>query len=278
MKITLISATVVDINGIKTPVDMGSRIKITGAIDNLSIPLKRLTKADIDRIKNDLKTSGRKAPITTNSFLTDVSKTKQADTLKKDQVIELGSDSSIRSIDISYGRITRSRSRAMAVSSVEQNEKIIAESKEESVVVEKRSKSHTLSVSPVVRDKRSISDSNEETIVAKRRKIDSDPINQKNNVVAELKYRIGEAVWAKIRGYKSWPAKIIEIINGKKTLYRISWFNDYRTSTVYNTQMFKFCKNFDRFASGFENHIGLEVAAKEALIYLAQKKTTNDGI
>lgn len=92
----------------------------------------------------------------------------------------------------------------------------------------------------------------------------------KNDVVSTFVYTVGETVWAKIRYWPHWPCKVEEILPNRK--YKVRWYNDYRTSTVFRTQMFKFGPNFEKFAVNFPTSIGLETAAKEALISLAQRK------
>lgn len=47
----------------------------------------------------------------------------------------------------------------------------------------------------------------------------------------------------------------------------VVWFNDYRTTKMYKSQIFKFLKNFDTYAVNFKNVVGLEKAAQEAMIY-----------
>lgn len=84
-------------------------------------------------------------------------------------------------------------------------------------------------------------------------------------------FKVGEVVWAKLRGFPCWPARIEKIIGDKKQLIEIFWFNDYRKSKVYRSQIFNFHDNFSQFSKEFESHVGLETAAKEALIYLARK-------
>lgn len=56
-------------------------------------------------------------------------------------------------------------------------------------------------------------------------------------------------------------------------MIRIFCFNDYRYSNVYETQIYKFHNYFEQFSQRFESHIGLETAAREALIYIANQKT-----
>lgn len=84
-------------------------------------------------------------------------------------------------------------------------------------------------------------------------------------------FKVGEVVWAKLRGFPSWPARIEKIVGDKKQTMEIYWFNDYRKSKVFRSQIFNFHDNYSKFAKEFENHIGLETAAKEALIFLVSK-------
>lgn len=106
---------------------------------------------------------------------------------------------------------------------------------------------------------------NSENTSAKRRKVEP-------NEIAELEYSIGEVIWAKMKGFPCWPAKIESIKSGKKPSYDIVWFNDYRRSNVFKTQTYKFYPNFERFSPKFSTHIGLETAAKEALIHLGSNR------
>lgn len=87
-----------------------------------------------------------------------------------------------------------------------------------------------------------------------------------NNVVVALDYSLNEVVWGKIRGWPHWPARITSI-EGRR--FEIQWFNDYRKSKLFRTQLFKFYKNYDEFSKLFEQKVGLETAAKEAVIFLA---------
>lgn len=83
--------------------------------------------------------------------------------------------------------------------------------------------------------------------------------------VSTIEFRIGEVVWAKIKGFPAWPAKIKAVASSKMVI--VVWFNDYRITKVYKTQLFKFLENFDTNAKNFDNSIGLKVAAQEALMY-----------
>lgn len=118
--------------------------------------------------------------------------------------------------------------------------------------------------------------------VSKKRKISNEPLPKisSQNVVTnsnisnektimKIPFRIGEVVWCKIRGSSHWPARILSFDNRR---YDVHWFNDYRRSKVFVSQLFKFEKYFHEFAKKFSSSIGLETAAKEAVIYLASRK------
>lgn len=83
--------------------------------------------------------------------------------------------------------------------------------------------------------------------------------------IAKLSYAVGEVIWGKIRGWPHWPAKVVQ---NHGRLIEVEWFNDYRTTKLYHTQMFKFYPNYDVFAEKFQTSVGLKTAATEALIYI----------
>lgn len=94
-------------------------------------------------------------------------------------------------------------------------------------------------------------------------------LTEKIQTVAALDYQIDEIVWGKNRGWPHWPAKIISIDNRR---CNVEWCNDYRKSKLFKTQLFKFSDdNFKNFAKKFPTSIGLQTAAKEALILIASK-------
>lgn len=84
------------------------------------------------------------------------------------------------------------------------------------------------------------------------------------NAVANLDWRVGEIIWAKIKGWPTWPGQIKSFPSAR--MVEVIWLNDYRKTRLYRTQMFKFLNNFDRFAVDFDNVVGLEGAAREGLI------------
>lgn len=83
--------------------------------------------------------------------------------------------------------------------------------------------------------------------------------------IAPIVFQIGEVVWAKIKGSAHWPAKIKSFPSSKMVI--VVWFNDYRTTKIYRTQVFKFLIHFDTFAKSFDRVVGLKKAAQEGLIY-----------
>lgn len=96
--------------------------------------------------------------------------------------------------------------------------------------------------------------------------------NERNNTqIARIQFREGDVIWAKIRGSPHWPAKIEEILHGRTQMYKIYWFNDYRRSKVYGTQIQKFFDHFNEHENTIAHHVGLEMAVKEAIIYIGVK-------
>lgn len=92
-------------------------------------------------------------------------------------------------------------------------------------------------------------------------------IDQQKAVV-KIEFCVDEIVWAKIKGFSHWPAKIRSFPSNKMAV--IIWFNDYRKTKLYRTQLFKFLPNFDEFSKKFNDTVGLETAAKEALFCFGQ--------
>lgn len=93
------------------------------------------------------------------------------------------------------------------------------------------------------------------------------------NVVACIDYKVGETVWAKIKGSPHWPAKIKALPSSTKAI--VVWFNDYRITKIYKTQMYKFIIHFDQFSKQFDEKVGLRVAAEEALRYYGTTQVLN---
>lgn len=84
----------------------------------------------------------------------------------------------------------------------------------------------------------------------------------KSNAVAVMQFTPNEVVWAKLRGHPHWPAKIVTIENNK---FEIVWFNDYRKSKVFRSQLYKFHDYLDEYRH--VRKIGFEKALKEAILY-----------
>lgn len=108
----------------------------------------------------------------------------------------------------------------------------------------------------------------------KKRKLNdgSSDAMPREDVIAQMDFKIGEIVWAKIKGHPHWPC-VIKAFNKKMVI--VLWYNDYRQTKIYKTQLFKFLKNFDQFSKLFDQRVGLETAAKEALIAYGHQMGTN---
>lgn len=99
------------------------------------------------------------------------------------------------------------------------------------------------------------------------------PVTSTNTISnPALEFKVGEVIWGKIRGSVHWPAIITGIIHGKRCQrFELLWFNNYLKTIVFRSQLFKFESNINEFSKMFPTTIGLETAAKEALIFLASK-------
>lgn len=92
-----------------------------------------------------------------------------------------------------------------------------------------------------------------------------------SNALVPMDLMPGDIVWAKIKGYPYWPAKIERIFGAKNQMVEVFWFNNYKRTKMCRASCMSFLSNFDRFRSSFNNYIGLEPAAKEAIIYLGSQ-------
>lgn len=112
-------------------------------------------------------------------------------------------------------------------------------------------------------DRKKAKDKEDATIVKK---------NVHSNQIVKAAFQEGEVVWAKIRGHPFWPATIECFHYGRTQMIDVRWFNDYRKTKLYTTQLQNFFPNYDSHKHLFEHHVGLECAVKEALIYIGHKK------
>lgn len=104
---------------------------------------------------------------------------------------------------------------------------------------------------------------------SKARKESNSEEKMNSNIVAEV-YGLNEIIWGKLKGSVHWPAKIIAILPRQ---YEVIWLNDYRKSKLFRSQMCKFTNsNFKQFSCNFGTTIGVETAAKEALIMIGDLK------
>lgn len=85
--------------------------------------------------------------------------------------------------------------------------------------------------------------------------------------IAKIDFQSGDVIWAKIKGSPFWPAKVERIYGAKNQMMEIQWFNDYRRSKIFKTQGEHFLENFRKNSKVFDRHIGLETAAKEAVLH-----------
>lgn len=87
------------------------------------------------------------------------------------------------------------------------------------------------------------------------------------NEIAIIDFQVNDIVWVKLKGSPFWPAKIERIYGQRNQMLEVFWFNDYRRSKVNKGQAQPFLRNFRKHAKSFNHHIGLEAAAKEAILY-----------
>lgn len=179
-------------------------------------------------------------------------KTTQRSKVNKEEV-----PASLKQIDEekSEGKMTRAKRRAIEALTPQNDIKIDDESqfKEENGMPAKKKK---LSKETIL-----------ETIEFKQKE-EKDDIK----TVAVMPFSTGEVIWCKIRGAVHWPAKILLI--GTRQI-EVEWFNDYRTSKVFRSQIYKFYPNFRLFAEKFDTTVGLKAAAQEAMIHIADKININ---
>lgn len=114
-------------------------------------------------------------------------------------------------------------------------------------------------------------DEKEQQIVNEFEEIHNDEkaLDMSCKAFAVFAFKVDEVIWGKIRGWPHWPAKVTRI---EQRRFEVEWFNDYRKTKLFRSQMFKFQPNFDIFSEKFSTTIGLEDAACEAFMYLAKKK------
>lgn len=115
-------------------------------------------------------------------------------------------------------------------------------------------------------------------------KFSNEIVDKKNNtteknavtIVAKIPFVVNEVIWAKLRGWSyHWPARITKIFSGKVYRFEVYWFNDYRTSKIFRSQIYKFGPNFSMFSENFDNVPGLRQAAEEATVYGMRNRSVN---
>lgn len=103
---------------------------------------------------------------------------------------------------------------------------------------------------------------------AEKSKISEIGLPIRSTTLALNDFCMNEVVWGKLKGWPHWPARVTAI-EGRR--YELYWFNDFRKSKVYRTQLFKFAANFETFSKHFSTSFALAKAAQEAITYLAYK-------
>lgn len=88
-------------------------------------------------------------------------------------------------------------------------------------------------------------------------------------VIATQPFKVGEVIWGKIRGWNHWHCKIITILPRR---YEVIWYNDFRVTKLYRSQIYKFVPNFDLFAEKFDTTVGLRQAAEQAMLELMKRR------
>lgn len=136
---------------------------------------------------------------------------------------------------------------------MEQNTRL-ARTKSKQVELQGNDKELTSGKKRMLTVEKKIDDGNESK---KRRKLNNGAaMSLPSNVdLALVDFKIGEVVWAKIKGFPHWPCIIR---NFDKKMVLVQWYNDYRSTKVYRTQLFKFLENFNEFSKSFNQKIGLD--------------------
>lgn len=135
---------------------------------------------------------------------------------------------------------------------------------------------------PIVsKRKRGDDENNLESPSAKKTKLSENDTSNKSDgtsneskattTVCTMQFQVGDVIWGKIRGWPHWPCKILEM-DARRIRYKVWWFNDYRTTNLYRSQIYKFPGCFDIFAEKFDTTVGLKDAVKEAMTLMFEQK------
>lgn len=85
-----------------------------------------------------------------------------------------------------------------------------------------------------------------------------------------MNFKVDDVVWAHLKGYSSWPGKIVDLSSSQAKVY---WFADYRESLVPKSKLESFEKNIQKYKAAINSKPMLKKAAEEASIFLVQKKS-----
>ena len=53
----------------------------------------------------------------------------------------------------------------------------------------------------------------------------------------------GDRVFAKVRGYPAWPARVEQVLDAKATKYQVFFYGTYESATVKKDEMWRFDEN-----------------------------------
>lgn len=82
-------------------------------------------------------------------------------------------------------------------------------------------------------------------------------------------FKVGEVIWGKIRGWPHWPGKIVHVFPQQ---FEVIWYNDFRVTKLYRSQIYKFAANLQIFAEKLDTTIGLREAAEQAMQDLMKRR------
>lgn len=90
-----------------------------------------------------------------------------------------------------------------------------------------------------------------------------------NMAINTIPFKVGEIIWGKIWGWPHWPAKIVRFWRRQ---FEVIWYNDFRVTKLYRSQMYKFSPNFHIFAEKFDTTVGLREAAEQAMLEIMKRR------
>lgn len=92
-------------------------------------------------------------------------------------------------------------------------------------------------------------------------------------VVESSNIQVGTLIWAKMRGYASWPALVVAI---KGVRINVKFFGDNTTGVVFRNQVTEFKKGFKLNEELMQQRQDVFLAAMAASDYFERNKTSNE--